>query len=119
MPERSGSADKSANESEDVLRQFRQAEGEARSMERPSVSSRPRSGRTIHVSPKMTPARAMTSVGQLVNLERIRQTSAAQRFHERRGLRVKRLRSERWARKFKQGFVGTVKRVQELARQGW
>jgi len=42
-----------------------------------------------------------------------------QRFHERPGLKRKRLKSERWRRNFKEAFRGTIKLVQGLKKQGW
>jgi len=42
-----------------------------------------------------------------------------QRFHERPGLKRKRLKSERWRRRFAAGFQKVVSRVQELRRKGW
>ncbi|MCJ1370628.1 hypothetical protein MMC20_001841 [Loxospora ochrophaea] len=42
-----------------------------------------------------------------------------QRFHERPGLKRKRLKSERWRKRFKEGFRATVAKVQKMRRQGW
>ena len=42
-----------------------------------------------------------------------------QRFHEREGLKRKRLRNERWRRRFKEGFQRAVGRVVGMKRQGW
>jgi small subunit ribosomal protein MRP21 len=42
-----------------------------------------------------------------------------QRFHERPGLKRKRLKSERWRRKFKEGFQAMCKKVQNMRRKGW
>ena len=42
-----------------------------------------------------------------------------QRFHERPGLKRKRLKSVRWRRRFAAGFQKAVSRVQELRRKGW
>jgi small subunit ribosomal protein MRP21 len=53
----------------------------------------------------------------LVSRNRIRADFNRQRFHERGGLKRKRLASERW--RFKEGFQRTVTRVQELRRKGW
>ena len=42
-----------------------------------------------------------------------------QRFHERPGLKRKRLKSERWRRTFKEGFRGMVKAVNAMKKKGW
>ncbi len=42
-----------------------------------------------------------------------------QRFHERGGLKRKRLRRERWRVRFLDGFKSTVARVKQLKNQGW
>lgn len=42
-----------------------------------------------------------------------------QRFHERGGLKRKRLRRERWRVRFLDGFKATVLRVKQLKNQGW
>jgi len=44
---------------------------------------------------------------------------AYQRYHERGGLKRKRLRRERWRKRFSEGFKATIARVRELTRQGW
>lgn len=42
-----------------------------------------------------------------------------QRFHERPGLKRKRLRSARWRKRFKAGFRAMVSKVEEMRRSGW
>ena len=42
-----------------------------------------------------------------------------QRFHERPGLKRKRLASERWRKRFKADFQAVCRRVEELRRKGW
>jgi len=42
-----------------------------------------------------------------------------QRFHERPGLKRKRLRSVRWRRRFKEGFRAMVGKVEEMRKSGW
>lgn len=49
----------------------------------------------------------------------VRKDAQRQRFHERPGLRRKRLKSERWRKRFKEAFKGTVAKVVALKRQGW
>lgn len=42
-----------------------------------------------------------------------------QRFHERPGLKRKRLRTVRWRKRFKEGFRAMVSKVEEMRRSGW
>ena len=49
----------------------------------------------------------------------VRKDFMRQRFHERAGLKRKRLRSERWRRRFKEEFKGTIAMVQKMRAQGW
>lgn len=41
------------------------------------------------------------------------------RFHERPGLKRKRLKSKSWRRRFMDGFSAVVDRVQQMRKQGW
>jgi len=50
---------------------------------------------------------------------KIKSDSMKQRFHERGGLKRKRLRRERWRTRFLEGFKATVSRVKQLKHQGW
>lgn len=79
----------------------------------------PRLGRTVSVSKNVDLARSFKLLGMQVVQNKIRQDFQAQRFHERPGLKRKRLKSERWQRRFRKGFKETVKRVKELTKQGW
>ncbi|KAK8223724.1 hypothetical protein HDK90DRAFT_498796 [Phyllosticta capitalensis] len=54
-----------------------------------------------------------------VNTNGIRKAYHAQRFHERPGLKRKRLASARWRNRFMQGFKAMVQTVKHLKRQGW
>ena len=49
----------------------------------------------------------------------VRQDSNKQRFHERPGLKRKRLKSERWRKRFRQGFKAVVSKVQQMRMKGW
>lgn len=49
----------------------------------------------------------------------VRKDAQRQRFYERPGLKRKRLKSERWRKRFKEAFQGTVAKVVGLKRQGW
>ncbi|KAK2613208.1 hypothetical protein N8I77_000135 [Diaporthe amygdali] len=80
---------------------------------------RPSVGRTVHLDSRVDLARGLNMLNFHVRRNKVVQDLARQRFHERPGLKRKRLRSERWRARFKDGFKATCKRVTELARQGW
>ncbi|KAK0123454.1 hypothetical protein ONS96_010438 [Cadophora gregata f. sp. sojae] len=50
---------------------------------------------------------------------KVKRESMKQRFHERGGLKRKRLRRERWRTRFMEGFKATISRVKQLKHQGW
>lgn len=83
------------------------------------VRAAPSTGRTVHVSGAVNAARAFQMLNQRVVGNRVPAIANRQRFHERPGLKRKRLRMSRWRSRFKTGFHSTVVRVQELVRQGW
>ncbi|KAI1639076.1 hypothetical protein F4809DRAFT_188161 [Biscogniauxia mediterranea] len=85
----------------------------------PSMRLVPRTGRTVNVTRNVDVARAFKLLAVQVAQNRLRQDFQNQRFHMRPGLKRKKLRSERYRRRFMKGFKGAVKRVQELTRQGW
>lgn len=78
-------------------------------------------GRRIYVDEKrgVDAARAFRSLETRCARNKVRRDFMRQRFHERPGLKRKRLRSERWRWRFKQNFTGVVKLVQQMAKQGW
>ena len=86
-----------------------------------TIRSRPTVGRTIEVHQEggQHVAGALKRLDILCSVNRIRADQSRQRFHERPGLKRKRLKSERWRRLFKQSFKMTVARVQEMRRKGW
>lgn len=76
--------------------------------------------------------RAVEIGGGSINIERgfqllntscarnqVRSDMVRQKFHERPGMKRKRLLSLRWRKKFKAGFHAAVQRTQVLRRQGW
>ncbi|KAH7324747.1 hypothetical protein B0I35DRAFT_424902 [Stachybotrys elegans] len=92
----------------------------------PPLRTKPVLGRTVfvkssHYSSTTAPTApgALIALNRLVGLEKLRVKSREQKFHERKGLKKKRLRSERWRARFKTGFKAAVKRVMELKKQGW
>lgn len=91
----------------------------------PKVHTKAVSGRTVFIKPRISPtsspnpAVALRLLERLCRDQKIKQKYHSQKFHERPGLRRKRLKSSRWRARFKKGFQATVGRVLELKRQGW
>lgn len=88
-------------------------------LSRPPMRLIPRTGRTIRVGKTVDVARAFTLLQNSVNANRVKSDSFQQKYHERRGLKRKRLERERWQKKFKTGFKSCVRRVKQLTKQGW
>ena len=86
-----------------------------------TVRSRPAVGRTIEVLPDrgVDVGRALRNLNIACALNRVRQDLSQQRFHERAGIKRKRLERERWRKMFKESFRATVMRVKEMRRKGW
>ncbi|KAL9125280.1 MAG: hypothetical protein Q9217_005493 [Psora testacea] len=86
-----------------------------------TIRSRPKVGRTIELDKArgMDFGRAMRQLNILCATNRVRADAMRQRFHERPGMKRKRLKSERWRKLFKEGFRATVGRVKEMRRKGW
>jgi len=81
----------------------------------------PSLGRTVRIDSRkgMDVGRAFRQLDIAVARNRVRADFTKQKFHERPGLRRKRLKSERWRRKFKEGFRGMVKMVNAMRKKGW
>ncbi|KAI0016903.1 hypothetical protein F4780DRAFT_635958 [Xylariomycetidae sp. FL0641] len=86
---------------------------------KPTMRLVPRIGRTIHVARNIDLARALKLLAVQVAQNRLRQDFQYQQRHERPGMKRKRLKMERWQKKFKRGFKACVGRVRELTKQGW
>ncbi|KAI6365285.1 hypothetical protein MCOR25_005415 [Pyricularia grisea] len=80
---------------------------------------RPVLGRTVPTTHNVDAAKAFQLLQFLVRRNNVAGDFHRQRFHERGGLKRKRLKSQRWRARFKTSFVFTVKRVQQLVKQGW
>jgi small subunit ribosomal protein MRP21 len=63
--------------------------------------------------------RGIGMLGSLMARNKVKADFNKQRFHERGGLKRKRLLSERWRARFKAGFREITGRVTELTRKGW
>ncbi|KAG6993896.1 hypothetical protein G7Y79_00049g084560 [Physcia stellaris] len=83
-----------------------------------TIKSRPSLGRTVNVTTAGV-ARALQVLAREVRDNNVRADQKRQRFHERAGLKRKRLKSERWRKRFQIAFRATVQKVQEMRRKGW
>ncbi|UPX20727.1 uncharacterized protein EKO05_0010951 [Ascochyta rabiei] len=63
--------------------------------------------------------RGIGMLGSLLARNKVKNDFNKQRFHERGGLKRKRLNSERWRARFQQGFRDVTARVMELTGKGW
>ncbi|KFH42393.1 hypothetical protein ACRE_068680 [Hapsidospora chrysogenum ATCC 11550] len=96
-------------------------------MSLPRVRTAAVTGRTVFVQDgswttqgqARNPEHAFRMLNQVVSESRIKSLVMRQRFHERPGLKRKRLKMQRWRRRFKDGFKATAERVLELKKQGW
>ncbi|RKF57893.1 Ribosomal protein S21 domain-containing protein [Golovinomyces cichoracearum] len=88
-------------------------------LSRQLLSLSPSSGRGVFVTEKTNLIKAFRQVETSCNRNRVRRDANGQRFHERPGLKRKRLKSQRWRERFRDGFKATLERVQELRSQGW
>jgi hypothetical protein len=79
----------------------------------------PSMGRHQLVSERVDVGRAFQLVEMSCGRNKVRKDLNTQRFHERPGLKRKRLRRERWRKRFLDGFKATVNRVKQLKHQGW
>ncbi|KAI4865403.1 hypothetical protein F4820DRAFT_420325 [Hypoxylon rubiginosum] len=86
---------------------------------RPPLRLVPRTGRSVQVGRNVDVARSFKLLSVQIAQNQVRRDFQAQRFHERAGLKRKRLNSERWRKRFKKGFKACVSRVKELTKQGW
>ena len=84
----------------------------------PPFTCGPSLGRTV-VNGERDLERALRQLEMLCSRNGVRSQMIQQRFHERPGLKRKRLKSQRWQRRFKTGFQGVCRRVEELVRKGW
>lgn len=80
---------------------------------------RPVVGRTVNLQTGVDVARAMALLNMKCAINKVRIDANHQRFHERPGLKRKRLHSQRWRVRFREGFKATCSRVRSLAKQGW
>ncbi|KAL2885254.1 Ribosomal protein S21 [Ceratocystis lukuohia] len=84
-----------------------------------AVRLAPSTGRTVHLTSHTDASMALRILNTRVRQNGLPKLVRLQRAHERPGLKRKRLKSERWRARFRESFLSTVSRVQELTRQGW
>jgi ribosomal protein S21 len=80
---------------------------------------KPTLGREVSVTGQIDIGKALRLMEMSCSRNRVRTDARVQRFHERPGLKRKRLAKERWRRRFMEGFRATVLRVKQLRNQGW
>lgn len=79
----------------------------------------PSIGKTIKVQGNIDVARGFKLMEQSCTRNGVRRDAQYQKFHERRGMKKKRLLRVRWRKRFMAGFKATVGRVKKLKKQGW
>ncbi|CAG9990117.1 unnamed protein product [Clonostachys byssicola] len=91
-----------------------------------NVYAKPVTGKTVFLEGRYggaqkagNPAGAFRVLDRLVKEQKVKRLFNQQRFHERKGMKRKRLRMERWRFRFKDGFKAAASRVLELKKQGW
>jgi small subunit ribosomal protein MRP21 len=97
------------------------AQGQLAIPQPPRVPMRlsPSTGRSVTIGTGIDVARGIRLLEQSCARNRVRADATQQRFHERGGLKRKRLRRQRWRKRFMEGFQATVGRVKQLKNQGW
>ena len=79
----------------------------------------PYMGRSVPVASKIPLAQAIRRLDFKLRVNHVKSDLMYQRFHERAGLKRKRLKRERWRRRFREGFKAMVEQVQRMRKQGW
>jgi ribosomal protein S21 len=85
------------------------------------IHVKPRTGRSVVVDPKKADdlGAKLRSLEYLCVRNRVKADFNMQKFHERPGLKRKRLASQRWRRNFRGRLNGVISRVNDLRVQGW
>lgn len=118
----SSSKKPSSSSSSSTMQTWNETDFETRHMapqQELNIRLRPSTGRTFYVSGQTDFAGALRNLGRAVAQNQVKKDVRLQRFHERPGLKRKRLASERWRARFKIGFKAAVNRTFELKHQGW
>lgn len=77
----------------------------------------PNIGRSVLVD-KGDLSKALNGLKTQIRINNVREDSIQQKFHERRGMKKKRMKRERFRKRFKEGFKRMVSIVLEMKRQG-
>ena len=107
------------NDNRSIMQSFSQGHLTLPQTPRLPMRLKPSTGRSVTIGTGIDVARGLRLLEQSCARNKIRADATKQRFHERGGLKRKRLRRERWRRRFLEGFKATVGRVRELKNQGW
>ncbi|KAI9846845.1 MAG: hypothetical protein M1838_001120 [Thelocarpon superellum] len=88
---------------------------------RPTTRLSPSLGRSILIDPKRGTdlGRGLIYLSSLLSQNNVKGDHFRQRFHERPGLKRKRLKSERWRKRFKVGFKLMLNKVRQMKKKGW
>lgn len=86
-----------------------------------TIESSPSVGRTVELNPKrgVDLARALRKLRFECTSNNVVKDQLKQRYHERPGMKRKRLKRERWRVRFNQGFRAMVQKVLAMRRKGW
>lgn len=76
-------------------------------------------GRSIAIHGHVDVARGFQLMERTCMQNGIKRDFQSQRYHERRGIKKKRLRGLRWRRRFMEGFRATIQKVVKYRKQGW
>lgn len=81
----------------------------------------PMTGRTVFVDPArgVDVAKAFKQLDVMCNQRGIKRELRAQMFHERPGLKRKRLRSQRWRGRFRKLHAAMLSRASSMRKMGW
>ncbi|KAK5056022.1 hypothetical protein LTR84_012573 [Exophiala bonariae] len=79
---------------------------------------KPSLGRTVKVM-SGDPGRAFQMLERKCTQNNIRADVRNQRFHVRKGMKVKILRMQRWRALFREGFVAECDQIRRMRKQGW
>lgn len=84
-----------------------------------TIKSHPSVGRTVEINSGQDLSRALRKLEMQCNANNVRRDQILQRFHERPGLKRKRLARERWRSRFKEGFYAVLCKVRAMRKKGW
>ena len=84
-----------------------------------TIKSRPSVGRTVDVRASQGLAAALQLLQRELNNNRVQADQRRGRFYERKGKKRKRLKTERWRKRFMEAFLATIELTWKMRRQGW